>query len=296
MSPREVGLSRKRERRGNRRKSNGSIMFRNGYSSRLLNPFHSERSADESIDGKPLGKRLFEAILRNKLKDVKTLLESGADPNISLAIIRSQLALDQEAEAKAQEEDLCDYKLRELDNVFLWKKLFGETPTLVHIAVMNVYHCNSSHRDCENALKILKLLLKHGGEVGHTSNNMFLRRKMIATNPLDLALGVQRMTLWMNIEKAESAMIKAVDIMRQHHHNSSNNNKQGQPRSHSVPFELVSLQLLDRVETILFAPSQKSDITFVSSDVDYATTESVEEEEKASNDPPDENDVKENGG
>jgi hypothetical protein len=225
----------------------------------LLNPFHTERRPEDVDDRfRSPGKRLFEAILRNRLLDVKIILENGADPNVSLAIVRSHLVITREEQQ--------DHKVPDLDNVFLWKKLFGESPTPVHIAVMNVYHCNHSHRDLEKALKILKLLLQHGGDVGHKSVNMFLQRKMIATNPLELALGVQRMTLWMNIEKAETAMIKAVEIMRQHYDPSK-------PivRSRSVPFELVSLQLLDRVESLLFAShsTSSSDITFVSSDVEY---------------------------
>jgi hypothetical protein len=118
---------------------------------------------------------------------------------------------------------------------------------------------------------------------------------VVQTNPLDLALGVQRMTLWMHLETPEAAMSQAVDIMRRednHHSNnhescsisdrSSSNNttntaSSSMPtqRKNRIPFELVSLPLLDKLQAVLFSthnnkdpshPDNNSDITFVTSD------------------------------
>jgi hypothetical protein len=235
---------------------------------------------------------LLDAILQNRFKEVQALLEDGADPNVSLAIISSRFIFtDQESQNKALS----------IDKVFLWKKIFGEAPTPVHVAVILIYHYSTRHkllqrRDLDKALQILTLLLQHGGDVSMASNNIFLRKApvVVQTNPLDLALGVQRMTLWMHLETPEAAMIQAVDIMRRednHHNNndessisdrSSSNNttntaSSSMPtqRKNRIPFELVSLPLLDKLQAVLFSthnnkdpshPDNNSDITFVTSD------------------------------
>jgi hypothetical protein len=252
----------------------------------------------------PPGKRLLDAILQNRFKEVQALLEDGADPNVSLAIISSRFIFtDQESQNKALS----------IDKVFLWKKIFGEAPTPVHVAVILIYHYSTRHkllqrRDLDKALQILTLLLQHGGDVSMASNNIFLRKApaVTQTNPLDLALGVQRMTLWMHLETPEAAMIQAVDIMRRehnhnhnHHHNNNNNNNNNDEsstisdrsssnhttntasssmttqRKNRIPFALVSLPLLDKLQAVLFSthsfkdpshPDNNSDISFVTSD------------------------------
>jgi hypothetical protein len=249
---------------------------------------------------------LLDAILQNGLKEVQALLEDGADPNVSLAISTSPFLFtdDQRSTRSSQSKDNA---WSSIDKVFLWKKIFGEAPTPVHVAVILIYHYSTRHHklssllqrstDLDKALQILTLLLQHGGDVSMASNNIFLRKStntVIQTNPLDLALGVQRMTLWMHLETPEAAMIQAVDIMRRednHHNNndessisdrSSSNNttntaSSSMPtqRKNRIPFELVSLPLLDKLQAVLFSthnnkdpshPDNNSDITFVTSD------------------------------
>lgn len=205
------------------------------------------------------GRRLLDAILANELNTVQLLLEHGVNPNDCIGIISSHFVFTEQ-----QQQD----KVLRLDKVFLWKKIFGEAPTPVHIAVVNVYHRAAHRRELKKALGILKLLLDHGGDVSQVSHNIFLRKfpVVIETNPLDLALGVQRMTLWMHLEHSEQALVHAVDIMRAKYDPTS----MAVQRVHRIPFQLVSLPLLDRVQEILFSKrltaDQDSDITFVSSD------------------------------
>lgn len=206
------------------------------------------RKIEEDLSSSP-GQRLLEAIVNNRHPEVQTLLENGADPNTPLGIINSE----------CEKEEFSD-KIASIDRAFLWKKLFGEAPTPLHLSVINVYHRSDRRRELKGALEILSLLLKHGGDISITSNNIFLRKYPIETNPLDLALGVQRMTLWLHLEKPEAAMIQAVDLIREHY-----DSKKPIVRSNKVPFELVSLPHLDVVKGILFV-NVGPDVCIVSSD------------------------------
>lgn len=239
-----------------------------------------------------------------------------------------------------KQQDLED-RYSYMDQVFLWKRCLGESPTLIHVAVLNVYHRHVNgtgiggfimrRHEVDKALKILNLMMIFGGRATQTSSNVFLnkfymryssseimktdnptlraiqrnnlrrasaRRKSrnksinqqqkqqqdnaeldgkssqqqseqqqqqqqqkssksdsvddvrkIQTHAMDLALGIQRMTLWMDLDPAaEAAMVQAVEIMKQHLCDPT------KPivRSHKVPFDLITWEVLEGLRNIIF--------------------------------------------
>lgn len=199
------------------------------------------------------GKLLLDAILENNPKEVEALLQHGVDPNFTLGLMidrsvsSTQTNEHDDGRTRLSPESNNDYWAN-MDKVFLWKKFFGDTPTPVHVAVLNVYHQGQYRSALARALQILELLLKYGGDVSFGSHNIFLRPdRLIETNPLDLATGIQRMAMMSMLEKAETAILKAADIMRSY----VNENK-GQGKKHRIPFELVSLVSLEETMDFLY--------------------------------------------
>lgn len=213
------------------------------------------------------GKRLVDSILANNAKEVEALLQHGVDPNVTLGLVMSRgggatyhNSEDSITSSAPQEQTriktwgaLDDYSAT-MDKIFLWKKCFGDSPTTLHVAVLNVYHQNQYRRSLERALHILELLLRYGGNVSHSSHNVFLRPdRVIETNPIDLATGIQRMAMMLTLEKAESAILRAADIMRSY----VDESKVIEGERHKVPFELVSLVSLEKTLDFLYVSESR---------------------------------------
>ena len=209
--------------------------------------------------GRSPGKQLLDAILENNAKEVEALLQHGVDPNVTLGLLasRSVSPVDESSNGKDNRmkvtpEILDDYAAN-MDKIFLWKKFFGDAPTPVHVAVLNIYHQNQYRRALERALQILGLLLRYGGDVTYASHNIFMRPdRLIETSPIDLATGIQRMAMMTMLEKAEAAIVKAADIMRSHV-----DDKKLEVKRHRIPFELVSLVSLQKTLDFLYISEGK---------------------------------------
>lgn len=208
------------------------------------------------------GKRLVDAILANNAKEVEELLQHGVDPNMTVGLMlghgrRGDGSLARQT--RISQENLNVYAAT-MDRIILFKKFFGDAPTPLHVAVLNVYRQNQYRRSVERALHILELLLRYGGNVSHSSHNVFLRPdRVIETNPIDLATGIQRMAMMLMLEKAETAIVRAADIMRNYIDESK-----VEVKRHKVPFELVSLVSLEKTLDFLYV--NESTIKVVTSD------------------------------
>jgi hypothetical protein len=201
----------------------------------------------------PSSKKLLNAILKNKVCDVRKQLEHGVDPNTSLAIGPS---------GSISNDRLSEDRLLSLEKAFLWKKIFGEAPSLIHVGVLNVYHRQDKNSEIDRALKILDLLIDYGGDVSQCSLNIFMRRSddNIVSNPLDLAMGVQRMCTWMNMETTEAAMTKAVAVLKKER------DQKRILKTNRIPIELVSLPLVDVAKDFMFLAKENTDVVFLFSD------------------------------
>lgn len=202
----------------------------------------------------PTSQNLLEAILKNNHKEVRRQLEQGIDSNTSLSIGPSSFISDDETK-------FSENRMLSLEKAFLWKKILGETPTMIHVGVLNVYHRHNHQKgDVEKALQILDLLVEYGGDVSQCSINIFLRKGFVKSNPLDLAMGMQRMSIWMKMEKTEAAMAKAVAILKKE--------RKSKPpfTTNKIPFELVSLPLVDTAKNFLFEKNDNPDLSFSFSD------------------------------
>ena len=213
------------------------------------------QQSDFSLTGDPLnrspGKRLVDAILGNNTKEVEALLQHGVDPNVTLGLVisrgRNKEDTASTSRTRMNSENLENYAAT-MDKIFLWKKFFGDAPTSIHLAVLNVYHQNQYRWPLERALNILELLLRYGGNVSYSSHNLFLRPdRVIETNPIDLATGIQRMAMMLMLEKAENAILRAADIMRGYIDESK-----VEVKRHKIPFELVSLVSLEKTLDFLY--------------------------------------------
>jgi hypothetical protein len=209
-------------------------------------------------------KQLIQAIQKNNDKQVKYHLEHGADPN-ALLWINNNIPIDM---------------------VFLWKRLFGESATSIHVAIINVYHRHGRRRELERALAILKLLLVFGGDVSTKTTNMFLCSFPKATemNPMDLAKGLKRLTLCSTMMAGgtlEAAMDAAFGILKGHYrvaadkrqHRRRHHHHQGKP---NIPFNMMSEEDIDKMINFLF--SKKAPEGQHSEPIQFLEDDSADEE------------------
>ena len=251
--------------------------------------------------------QLLDAILGNAISRVKNILARGiADPNTCLAIgpatvpsndrTNNPLGETNSTNTAATITSLTPFKafatspqtennrkqiekMKSIDKVFTWTRVFGNSPTFVHIAIMNIYKCHSRTRELERALGILELLLQHGGVVDHRSMNTHLKSSVpLASNPLDLAIGLQKKALYQKRESLAFAMTQAVGILRKPWHsgedvtyNSSN------IETNNIPFELVTFGCIDSAKGYLYQPGDHADIQFLFSHDDSDTSVSSNE-------------------
>lgn len=106
--------------------------------------------------------------------------------------------------------------------------------------------------------------MKNGGDPSYTSHNLFLcPDRLIETSPIDLATGVQRMAMMTMLEKAETAILRAADIMRTHV-----NDSKGHTKKNRIPFELVTFVSLERILDFLYVNgNRKRAIKVIASDL-----------------------------
>ncbi|CAJ1959332.1 unnamed protein product [Cylindrotheca closterium] len=247
--------------------------------------------------------QLLDAILGNAISRVKNLLSRGvADPNTCLGIGPVNAASNNDAETPLVETTSNNAiknngfkafspaqptrntskmveQMKSIDKVFKWTRVFGNSPTLIHIAVLNIYHRHTRSRDLERALGILELLLEHGGAVDYRSMNIYLRSVAMASNPLDFAIGLQKKALYQKKENLAFAMTQAVGILRKPWkggeegitYNSQN------IETNKIPFELVTFGCIDSAKNYLYQPTDHPDIQFIFSNDDGDTSVSSNE-------------------
>lgn len=249
--------------------------------------------------------RLLDAILGNAISRVKNILSRGiADPNTCLGIGPAVTAKSNDTEtplaettsnnnavtmnafkalAPAQPTSSAQKtiaKMKSIDKVFTWTRVFGDSPTLVHIAVLNIYHRHKRSRELERALGILELLLEHGGAIDYRSMNIYLKSVALASNPLDFAIGLQKKALYQKKENLAYAMTQAVGILRKPWrgggegmtYNSLN------IETNKIPFELVTFGCIDSAKNYLYQATEHQDIQFIFSQDDTDTSVSSNEE------------------
>jgi hypothetical protein len=195
--------------------------------------------------------QLLEAILTNNIHQVRKLLEQGLDPNTSLGIGPSDTL---------NGDPLSEDRILGIEKAFCWKKVFGDTPTLIHLSVLSVYYRKNRQRDLDRALKILDLLMEHGGDVSQHSINIFLRPapEAVESNPLDFAMGVQRLELGKDLVGSTAcAMTQAITIIRKERE------KKRDIQTNNIPFEMIPLGLVDSTTDFMFQKNYHKDIRFM---------------------------------
>lgn len=114
----------------------------------------------EDCRDRSAGRLLLDAILANNVEEVEALLQHGVNPNVTLGLAVSHtdasVSDGNGIQTKITPESIDDYAAT-MDEVFLWKKFFGDAPTCMHIAVLNVYRQNRYRRALEGAVQILEL-------------------------------------------------------------------------------------------------------------------------------------------
>jgi hypothetical protein len=211
----------------------------------------------------------LDAILKNDLKGVRLHVDRGANPNVILSLTATSSSGSSTFSSSIHNNNM-------IDKVFLWKKLFGEEATLVHIAIVNIYHrsCYKRlRRELDTALSIFKLLLVHGADVSTKVPNLFVREfpHRTESTPMDLGLGLKRMALcsMQSGGKPEAAMDAAVILMQEHYQMSNNN---GNKKSKKIPWNMVSVQGMDLMRELLFTEAITAD--------DSTLISCIEEEEE----------------
>jgi hypothetical protein len=149
---------------------------------------------------------LLSAVLKNDADQVRTALKGGVDPNFAIHIGLTGGASGggpkdggghnyDENGCHNQEEPLS-VKASCLDQVFLFKRMLGDSPAPLHIAILNVYYCRTKQQPCppgrksssrylagrqnvthhaaqqrqlDCAMAILRLLLEHGADIHRPS-------------------------------------------------------------------------------------------------------------------------------
>ena len=81
---------------------------------------------------------------------------------------------------------------------------------------------------------------------------------MIETHSLDLAAGIQRMAMMLMLDKAEQAIVKATDTLRNYRVDESQVPTTEPIRKHQIPFELVNLETLDKTLDFLYTNKDSS--------------------------------------
>lgn len=180
------------------------------------------------------------AIQKNSVQQVKQYLETGADPNALLVLTGRH---------------------KSIDMIFLWKRIFGESATPVHIAIINVYHhsTRSKRGQMDKALEIFELMLQYGGDVSTRNTNMFLgvsqtRNISQAVSPMDLVQGLKRLVLITMASggNAEAALDAALHIMRRYYRQNVLKMDQGK-NSRKLPFNFISCEEIDKMRVFVFS-------------------------------------------
>mmetsp|Transcript_593 Transcript_593/g.1008 ORF Transcript_593/g.1008 Transcript_593/m.1008 type:complete len:295 (-) Transcript_593:2819-3703(-) len=243
--------------------------------------------------------QLLDAILGNAISRVKNILSRGAaDPNTCLGIgpvnttsndsehplgettsnnavtntMNAFKAFSQAQQTSSTQKKIA--KMKSVDKVFTWTRVFGNCPTLVHIAVLNIYHRHKRSRELERALGILELLLEHGGAVDYRSMNLFLKSVGLASNPLDFAIGLQKKALYQKKKNLAYAMTQAVGILRKPWKGGGGTTYNSMNiETNNIPFELVTFGCIDSAKNYLYQATDHPDIQFtLSCDDDDADT------------------------
>ncbi|KAL3936341.1 MAG: hypothetical protein SGBAC_008324 [Bacillariaceae sp.] len=247
--------------------------------------------------------RLLDAILGNATSRVKNILSRGvADPNTYLGIGPAVTAKSNDesplaettsgnavtmnafkAFAPVQPTNSAQKtiaKMKSIDKVFTWTRVFGDSPTLVHIAVLNIYHRHKRSRELERALGILELLLEHGGAIDYRSMNIYLKTVALASNPLDFAIGLQKKALYQRKENLAYAMTQAVGILRKPWKGGGEGTTYNSLNieTNKIPFELVTFGCIDSAKNYLYQATDHQDIQFIFSQDDTDTSVSSNEE------------------
>ena len=261
----------------------------NAYEARFGKSLNDKSSS--STEQQP--QLLLDAIIGNAVNRVKNILSRGlADPNTCLGIgpsvptivsnhdVAKPLPL---GETHANRSTVVSTafkvfainrgkkncpstqttKIQTLDKVFSWARVFGDAPTFVHLAILNIYHRHKRPRQLKQSLVILEMLLEHGGAVNNRSMNIHLGKNALASNPLDFALGVQRKALYQRKESLALAMTQAVGILRRPCQGQTNYDSSLAIETNEIPFELFAFECLNSVNSYLFQATEHEDIKFV---------------------------------
>ncbi len=206
-------------------------IFMDGHTSESKTVNKNNEVDDQSSEGS--SQRAFlSALVKNNLGEVRTQLSSGMDPNFAVHIgLMGGTGLDgdppsvSESGVTADDEGIGQQNLQLsmkalcLDHVFLFKRILGDSPSPLHLAILNVYfrtkHFSSRYllrqnRDeFDKAMAIFRLLLEFGANIRHTSfqamASMHGETPGTSLNtPLDLAERIHRLACLVDANKATS--------------------------------------------------------------------------------------------
>eukprot|EP00980_Cylindrotheca_fusiformis_P028721 scaffold22640_cov138-Cylindrotheca_fusiformis.AAC.2 len=188
-----------------------------------------------SKDGQHPSLMLLEAIVANNISQVRLLLvekqQEGIDPNATVGIAPLH---DFHGDPKKSTN-----RISGIDKAFLWKKVFGDNPTLIHLSILSVFH-RKRRRELTKAMNILDLLMEHGGNAYQPTRNIFLRQtpEAVQSSPLDFAIGVQQLALYSHQEHTALAMTQAITVMRKERQTKR------EIQNNPFPFEMIPLQFV----------------------------------------------------
>lgn len=164
------------------------------------------------------------ALLRNNLDQIRILLKGGVDPNfaIHIGLMGGGPVLGGNHTTTRMDDDGMNEKHHQvlsmkalcLDHVFLFKRILGEAPSPLHLAILNIYfrtkHYSSRYllrqnRDeFDKAVAIFKLLLENGANLHQTSFQAMVNvdeQRPHANTPLTLAERIYRISCLVDTTK-----------------------------------------------------------------------------------------------
>lgn len=168
----------------------------------------------------PSAGALVDAILTNSGSVVQQYLEAGFDPNTVVSPSNGGIPYLEDIRDPGDEND----EISDQYELAIYRRP-GQFPSLLHIAVVNCYHriVKSSSSGREQALSILRCLMKHGADASATTPHLVVTHirdynwrlfDSADTTALGLAIFLKRFPLYAYEERTESLLNGAIEIIQ----------------------------------------------------------------------------------